>query len=380
MSQRVTEWRRQMAAGGIERREVLDELESHLRDEIESQIYSGADEQHAYQAAVVRMGAARALEAEFANAARGDRQERPTFMRIFYFTSVALMLLINAWTLLEYELSGLERVLGGSAVAMICLYLACLPQFLQSHRAAGHDRLKKIIKLGSTFLWVWPIGALLDAEHIVRLDIGIVPILLIWCLFAAMAMTVFAYGLDGRSLQRGGSDGPQPPFQPDGRPLPPTRPCPPDLASSIPQSRPVDPIVHQSLEAACGEASRLGHNFIGTEHVLLGLLKLAKGPFASALRTMGVDCDAARVEVERLVFPVPAHITTVFSLTPRAQEALRLAAREAAALNHSRIGAEHLFLGLLLEGGGIAARALRNLGIHIGKTRKEILNELRAQA
>ena len=142
---------------------------------------------------------------------------------------------------------------------------------------------------------------------------------------------------------------------------------------------PADPIVHQSLEAACEEASRLGHDFIGTEHVLLGVLKLAKGSFDDVLRRMNVDREAVRAEVERLVFPVLANTTTAtMRLTPRARKAIRLAAREAKALNRPCFGAEHIFLGLLLEGGGIAARALKNLGIDVGTTREEIASELGA--
>jgi ATP-dependent Clp protease ATP-binding subunit ClpC len=113
--------------------------------------------------------------------------------------------------------------------------------------------------------------------------------------------------------------------------------------------------------------------------VLLGLLKLAKGSFANVLRTMNVDREAVRVEVERLVWPVPAQtVSAGIPLTPRAQKALRLAAREATVLKHSSIGAEHLFLGLLLEGGGVGARVLKKLGIRSEKARQEIVSELRA--
>ena len=379
LEQAITDWRRQMVTGGIESRELLDELESHLRDEIERQIYSGINEQNAYLAAVASIGPARALKGEFAKVAKSDRGQRRIFLRTFYFGSVAFVLLVNTWTLLAYELSTLQRSLGVSAVSLICLYLACLPHLLRSLPAVRYDRLEKAIKMASSLVWVWPIWALLEAEHVVHVDIGIVPAMILWCLYAAMAMSAFAYGLNGRCFRRGNSGGPPPPFQPHPQLIPPTRPCPPDFAAALPPSKPVDPIVHQSLAAAFGEASRLGHDFIGTEHVLLGILKLATGSFADVLRKMNVDCEEVRIEVERMVFPLATHTTTATILfTPRARKAIRLAAREAKALNHPRISAEHIFLGLLLEGGGIAARVLRNLGIYTEKTRQQILSEFRA--
>jgi hypothetical protein len=120
----VARWRQEMLAGGMKSPDVLDELESHLRDEIERQIRSGADEQHAYQAAVASLGQARVLRSEFAKSANSDGRHQRPFLQTFYFISVAFVLLINTWTLLEYELSPLQRLLGVSAVLLICLYLA----------------------------------------------------------------------------------------------------------------------------------------------------------------------------------------------------------------------------------------------------------------
>jgi hypothetical protein len=375
----IAEWRRLMVAGGIKSLEVLDELETHLRDEIQRQIHSGADERHAYQTAVAGIGPASVLKAEFAKASSGHSRRRRTFLRTFYFISAAVVLLINTWTLLEFEMSRLERALGVSAVSLICLYLACLPHLLKSLPTTPYIRLAKANKVASNLLWLWPIWALLDAEHVVHLEIGIVPTMVLWCLYAAVALTAVAYSLNGRCLRPGDSGSLPPPFQPQPHPIPPARPCPPDFAASLPPSKPVDPIVHQSLELACGEASRLGHDFIGTEHVLLGVLKLAKGSFANVLRNLGVDREAVRAEIERLVSPAAAHTSAAaIPFTPRARKAIQLATREAKVLNHSRISAEHIFLGLLLEGSGIAAQVLKNLGLRIGTTREEILSELRA--
>jgi hypothetical protein len=288
-------------------------------------------------------------------------------------------LLINTWTLLEFELGWLERILGICSVGLTAIYLACLPYLLECLPRLVHAPLAKAIKIVSIFLSVWPIWALLEAEHVVHLEMGIVLSTVLWCLYAALAMTVVAYALNHVRLEGGSSEGPPPPLRPQWGPIPPTRPCPPDIARAVPGAKPLDPIVHQSIEFACSEASRLGHDYIGTEHVLLGLLKLAQGSFARILRTMNVDSETVRSEIERLVCPVPAHTSTAATpLTPRATKAIRLAAREAKALNHSCIGAEHIFLGLLLEGSGVAAKVLKKLGIQFEQTREEIVREFRA--
>jgi hypothetical protein len=379
LDQAIAQWRRRMVAGGIEARELLDELESHLRDQIDREINSGSNEQNAYRAAVASIGPVSALRAEFAKIPKGNRGQRRLILRTFYFGSVAFVLLVNTCTLLAYELSPLQRLLGVFGISLICLYLACLPNWLKSRPAAGYGRLAKANKMASSLVWVWPVWALLEAQHIVRLDIGIVPTMILWCLCAAMAMSAFAHGLNDGCFRRGTSGGPPPPFQPCPQVIPPTRPCPPDFAAALPPSKRVDPIVRQSLEAAFGEASRLGHDFIGTEHVLLGVLKLAKGSFADVLRKLNVDREEVRLEVERWVCFVPPLTTTAtIPFTPRAQKAIRLAAREAKTLKHPCIGPEHIFLGLLLEGSGIAARVLKNLGVHSETTRQEILSELRA--
>jgi ClpA/ClpB-like protein len=376
LEQAVKDWRHRMAARGIKAAEVLDELEGHLRDEIERQIRSGANEQEAYQAALACIGEPNALKAEFAKLAANNR--RPRFVRTCYVIFAACVLLINAWTLLEYEMSALERALGFAAVSLICLYLAILPYLLKSLRASSYGRFAKVIKLASSLIWLWPLAALLEAEHIVDAGMGIVPTMLFWCVYAALAMTVVAFGLNGRGRSLEDSGGPQPPPAPNWQPIPPSRPRPPRFAVSVPRSKPVDPIVRQSFEAACDEANRLGHDFIGTEHVLLGLLQLAKGSFANILRRMNLDREMVRGEVERLIPSTPTRAATVtLPFTPRATKAVKLAAREAKALSHPCITAELVFLGLLLEGGGVAALVLRKLGIHPERAREEILREVR---
>jgi hypothetical protein len=230
LDQAIADWRRQLDAAGIRSSEVLAELEGHLRDEIEGQMRSGANEQQAYQTAAARIGLPSTLKAEFAKVSKGNRRPRWMFFRTFYFASVAFMLLINTWTLLEYEMSPLERFFGVCAVSLICMYLAGLPYLLNSLSPALYSRLAKVIKMTSSLVWVWPIWALLEAEHIVHLEIGVVPTTVLWCLYAAVAMSALVYAVKGPWLPSGGG-GPPPPFQGRPQPIPPTRPCPPDFAA-----------------------------------------------------------------------------------------------------------------------------------------------------
>jgi hypothetical protein len=376
LEEAIAKWKRQVAAAGIKPLEVLDELESHLRDEIERQLQSGADEQHAYEAAVAAIGQVNALRVEFAKLKRADEGWRK-FLRVFYFSSVAFILLVNTWTLLEYEMSLLEKFIGICAASLITLCLACLPYLLNSLPAAPYTGLLRIIKLAINLVWLWPIWALLQATHTVNLEVGMIPTAILLCLTAAIGLAALAYGLNNRRRPGHDSDCPPPPFQPQTQPNPPTRPCPPDFGISLPPAQRFGAIACEALEAASEEASQLGHDFIGTEHVLLGVLKLAKGAFADTLAKIHVDHETARAEIERLISPVPSHAgRTTIPLTPRARKALQLAAREADALDHHCISAEHIFLGLLLEGSGVAALVLKKLGVHIGETRGQILSQV----
>ena len=133
----------------------------------------------------------------------------------------------------------------------------------------------------------------------------------------------------------------------------------------------------QVLALARKEAERLNHNFVGTEHVLLGLVKLGQGVSANVLQKQGVDLLTLRAEVEKQVGTGPGYkVVGHIPYTPRAKKVLDLARREAKALNHTYTGTEHVLLGLLREGHGVAGRLLINMGIDIEKTRQEILKEL----
>jgi hypothetical protein len=377
LEQAIAEWRRRMAAGGLESSELLDELESHLRDDIERQVRLGADGRHAYEAAVERLGRPGALQLEFAKAGIRSRGSRRKFFRISYLILGLFVLLVNTWTLVEYELGKLERFLGLCIVSTTALYLALLPALLESLSCRNQIRLARVIKFAGIILWFFPVWPLLLSIHVIHFDPGIVPSTIFWCVYTAWAMTVVAYAVNNPDGKFGGEGGSGMPFplQPRPRPIPPAPACPPEISRALAGSKPVDPVVHQSLELARREASRLGHDFIGTEHVLLGMLKLAQGPFAKMLGALKLDHEVIRIEIERLIHPATGFVSTAASapFTPRAAKAIRLAARQARALNHPCVGAEHVFLGLLLEGSGIAAKVLKSLGIGFDESKKAVL-------
>ncbi len=137
------------------------------------------------------------------------------------------------------------------------------------------------------------------------------------------------------------------------------------------------PRAQQVLALARKEADRFNHNFVGTEHLLLGLIKLGQGVAVNVLQKMGLDLETVRMEVEKQVGTGPDQkMIGNIPYTPRVKKVLALAAKEAKNLNHTYVGTEHILLGLLREGDGVAARVLKNLDVDIEQTRQEILKEL----
>jgi ATP-dependent Clp protease ATP-binding subunit ClpC len=137
------------------------------------------------------------------------------------------------------------------------------------------------------------------------------------------------------------------------------------------------PRAQQVLALARKEADRFNHNYVGTEHLLLGLIKLGQGVAVNVLQKMGLDLETVRMEVEKHVGSHPeTKMVGNIPYTPRVKKVLALAGKEAKALNHSYVGTEHILLGLLREGEGVAARVLKSLEVDIERTRNEILKEL----
>jgi ATP-dependent Clp protease ATP-binding subunit ClpC len=140
------------------------------------------------------------------------------------------------------------------------------------------------------------------------------------------------------------------------------------------------PRAQQVLALARKEADRFNHNFVGTEHLLLGLIKLGQGVAVNVLQKMGLDLETVRTEVEKEVRTgAEQKVTGNIPYTPRVKKVLSLAGKEAKALNHTYVGTEHILLGLLREGDGVAAKVLKNLDVDIEQCRQEILKELDPQ-
>jgi hypothetical protein len=137
------------------------------------------------------------------------------------------------------------------------------------------------------------------------------------------------------------------------------------------------PRAQQVLALARKEADRFNHHFLGTEHLLLGLIKLGQGTAVNVLAKLGLDLETVRREVEQQVGKGPDR-TAIGNVpyTPRVKKVFALATKEARALNHTYVGTEHILLGLLREGDGVAGKVLQHLGVNLEETRREILREL----
>ncbi|MCG3150612.1 MAG: Negative regulator of genetic competence ClpC/MecB [Verrucomicrobiae bacterium] len=137
------------------------------------------------------------------------------------------------------------------------------------------------------------------------------------------------------------------------------------------------PRAQQVLALARKEADRFNHNYVGTEHLLLGLIKLGQGVAVNVLQKMGLELETVRMEVEKQIGTGPeTKMVGNIPYTPRVKKVLALAQKEAKQLNHNYVGTEHILLGLLREGEGAAARILRSLDVDIERCRNEILKEL----
>ena len=136
----------------------------------------------------------------------------------------------------------------------------------------------------------------------------------------------------------------------------------------------------QALKLAPEEARHFNHDFVGTEHLLLGLMRSGSKTVSNVMHKLGVNCEMVQREIELFVTKgLTANLRETIPYTPRARQALQLAAEEAEKLNEHQVKAEHIFLGLLREGSGVAAVVLKNLHVRLESAREEILKEMRAQ-
>jgi hypothetical protein len=127
------------------------------------------------------------------------------------------------------------------------------------------------------------------------------------------------------------------------------------------------------------EARMLNHNYIGTEHILLGLIHEGEGVAAKALESLGISLDAVRQQVEEIIGPGQQAPSGHIPFTPRAKKVLELTRREAEQLGHNYVGTEHILLGLIREGDGVAAQVLVQLGADLNGVRQQVLQLINAQ-
>jgi len=140
-----------------------------------------------------------------------------------------------------------------------------------------------------------------------------------------------------------------------------------------------EPTARYALELAPEEARQFNHDFVGTEHLLLGLMQSGSKTVFIVMQRLGLSAETVRSEVERFVTRgLVANASSSIPFTPRARQALQLAADEARQFNQRAIKAEHIFLGLLREGGGVAAMVFKNLQVQQDSARAEILKEMKA--
>ena len=134
--------------------------------------------------------------------------------------------------------------------------------------------------------------------------------------------------------------------------------------------------VRSVLEFAQEEARLFNHNFIGTEHILLGLLHEDEGVAAKALKSLGVSLEAAREKVNDTIGPARSPTTGSPPFTPRAKKVLELSLSEALELGHNHIDTEHILLGQVREGEGVAVQVLVSLGADLSRVRQQVLSLL----
>ena len=139
---------------------------------------------------------------------------------------------------------------------------------------------------------------------------------------------------------------------------------------------PFTPRAKKVLELSLREALQLGHNYIGTEHILLGLIHEGEGVASKALESLGISLEAVREQVQEIIGQGQQAPTGHIPFTPRAKKVLELSLREALQLGHNYIGTEHILLGLIREGEGVAAQVLIKLGADLNKVRQQVIQLL----
>lgn len=342
LDQAIANWRRQMMAGGIKSTEVLDELESHLREDVEQRMRSGTLAERAFEEAVQKVGRADELKLEFGKIELPRPAVSPKLISRGCAATGVFLVLTGMWALSDVAIA--ERLLGFAWLMLVGGYIAVLPRL--NRRIWPGVRgwaFRKAIGTACGFAFMaWIAVALLSCAHIniIHFSSDAVPSLILWPLIYAAVATCLVIGFTTDENALG--------FW--------------------------SPAAEQCLVLAQHEALEFHHDFVGTEHILLGLLKSEDGPVAKVLGQMGVRREAVRAEIEKIVGTGPqGNPRHGLVYTPRAKKSMELALQEAGSLRRSRVEAPDLLLGLLREGSGVAALVLKKLGINPENARAELL-------
>ncbi len=345
LEQAIAEWRRQMLAAGVESPVPLEELENHLRDSVAEGVCLGLAAAQAFQSAVRQIGSASELKAEFAKSDTDRRALRARLAGLACWLTAASIVVSGTWTVLGSSLGVAERIIVLALLWIIALYAGGVPYLRRLFPSMDTATARQAIKALSVPVQVWVLLAFFSSLHALPFQISATVNLILWALCGAYAASFLAI-----LCCDAGED-----FEATIFPVSPT------------------PSARLSLTLAREEARRFNHDFIGTEHVLLGLLNLEEG--RKILERLGVDCPTIRTEVARLIGRGPAHVVAhALPYTPRLRKALRLAAAAAETLKQPGMSLGHVLLGLVLEGDGAAGRVLKSLNINPEMVREAILS------
>lgn len=344
----IKEWRRKLIAGGIKSSHVLDELESHLREDVERRLRSGTPAQQAFEDSVQQVGSVDELKSEFGKIEPQRAAVSPKLMSRGCVAMGVFMVFTGMWLLSDAPIE--ERLWGSVWLMLIGAYIAVLPRLNRKVWSGVRGwAFRKAVITACNFI-ATPVIAVLLLDY---MDVIHIPIIqtsmrfqgvIFWPVFTAVAATsiVLSHATDWKGL---------------------------GLWS---------PAAEKSFEIAEAEALNFHHNFVGTEHLLLGLLGTERSPIPGVLAKMGVSGETVRAEIEKIVCSfAQSPSAKTRPCTPRARKALRLALREAKAMRRDCVDSEHVFLGLIREGSGVAALVLKNLGVNVNNAREEILRTCR---
>jgi hypothetical protein len=341
----IRTWRQRLRASGFSSSETIDELESHLREEFESQLCRGLNPEAAFQLAAELIGDPRSLNGEFSKLACSKYRGVTKFFRPSCFLAALFLFAGGIPAVWNSELLIANRALCFITILAATCYLAALPFLYRSLPNPEGRRVAIVLKSMSAFFACWPVFALLDGLRILPLHLTNSLSLLGWDGYVMCVFTMFAYFVRG-------IEGPD---------------------ASTPGSYKFSETAETALNRARDEATKLHHDYVGTEHILLGVLAAESSLLADIFRKASITAEAARSQVEKIAKPAAASQAEArIEYTPRARRALQLAERESRAMNQPCLGVEHIFLGVLLENEGLAGLVLRNLGIDYGTARAEI--------